>query len=276
MKTLASSLSVLFLSCLSIFAQPGGMQIDGDEVFRNDDVVFRRLDEHTWIGSGHMASNESLYLVEGEERAVLIDAGTKIDGLDKILATLTDKPVALLLTHVHPDHVGEAKLFPELWMNPADTVGIPQMMPDYSGTIHFLEDGQVIDLGGRQLEVVFTPSHTPGSTTFLDPAAGYGFSGDSFGSGNLLLFSGTFSGLIATCEKMDAVMKEKGIDFLYPGHFFGLNKETPKRIADMTALCQDVLAGKVEGKESPNAMFGLTHIVEGEGFRINYGEAALK
>ena len=60
----------------------------GKEAARNDDVVFRQLDEHTWVGSGHLMANESLYLVEGANRAVLIDAGTKIADLDKIVADL--------------------------------------------------------------------------------------------------------------------------------------------------------------------------------------------
>ena len=53
-------------------AQPAGVKINGKEFFRNDDVVFYQIDDHTWIGSGHMMANESLYLVEGNDRSVLI------------------------------------------------------------------------------------------------------------------------------------------------------------------------------------------------------------
>ena len=86
-------------------------------------------------------------------------------------------------------------------------------MPDYKGKVKYLKDGEIIDLGGRKLEVVFTPAHTPGSTTFIDKEAGYGFSGDSFGSGNLLLTL-DFSTLIATCEKTSAIMEKYGIKYL--------------------------------------------------------------
>jgi hydroxyacylglutathione hydrolase len=261
---------------IASFAQMRGLQIEGEEVFRNDDVVFHKIDDHTWVGTGHMASNESLYLVEGNDRAVLLDAGTRITDLDKIVASITNKPVTLIATHVHPDHVGAAGYFPEIYINPADTVGIPQMMPDYKGEVKFLKDGEIIDLGGRQLEVVFTPAHTPGSTTFIDKDAGYGFSGDSFGSGNLLLFSGTFSQLIATCEKMLAVMEKDGIRYLYPGHYNGRNPETKQRIMDMITLSKDVLSGKVKGEENPNNRFGLNYVVSDYGVRINYGERALK
>lgn len=269
-------LSVIAFSQLSSFAQVGGLQIEGKEVFKNEDVVFHQIDDHTWVGTGHLAFNESLYLVEGNERAVLIDAGTRITDLDKIVASITQKPVTLVATHVHPDHIGAAGYFPEIYINPADTVGIPQMMADYTGEIKFLKDGETIDLGGRQLEVVFTPSHTPGSTTFIDKNAGYGFSGDSFGSGNLLLFSGTFSELIITCEKMSAAMEKEGIEYLYPGHYNGGNPETKQRIYDMITLSKDVLSGKVKGEENTGNRFGLSYVVSDYGVRINYGEKALK
>ncbi len=252
-----------------------GPQIEGDIVFENDQVVFRQLDERTWIGSGNVMSSESLYLVEGNSGALLIDAGTSINNLDEIVASITDKPVMLATTHVHPDHVGSAGFFPKLHLNAADTAMLDRFLPEYDGELVFIENGQEIDLGGRIIEVFFTPPHTPGSTTYFDKTSGYGFSGDSFGSGNLLLF-GTFSELISTCEQTLAYMKDNGIDFLYPGHFFGKNQETPKRLTDMIALSKDVLKGKVKGQENPNSRFGLGYIANGDGFRINYSSDALK
>ena len=275
MKKTAFIILLVAVTRFVSFAQTGGPQMEGEEVFRNDDVVFHKIDDRTWVGTGHLAFNESLYLVEGNDRALLIDAGTRIADLDKIVVSITDKPVTLVATHVHPDHVGAAGYFPEIYINPADTVGIPQMMPDYKGEVRFLKDGEIIDLGGRQLEVVFTPAHTPGSTTFIDKDAGYGFSGDSFGSGNLLLFSGTFSQLMATCEKILAVMGKDGIGYLYPGHYSGRNPETKQRIQDMITLSKDVLSGKVKGEENPNDRFGLNLVVSDYGVRINYGEQAL-
>jgi len=251
------------------------MQIKGEEVYKGDDVIFHKIDEHTWVGTGHAMANESL-LVEGSDRAVLIDAGTNIADLDKIVASITKKPVMLVATHVHPDHTGSGiDYFPELYINPADTVNIPQMMPNYKGEVKFLEDGEIIDLGGRQLEVIFTPGHTPGSTTFIDKAAGYGFSGDSFGSGNLLLTT-DFSTLLATCEKTSAIMDEYGIQKLYPGHYFGSNEETKQRVDDMITICKDVLSGKLKGEENPRGMLGLNLVINKYGVRINYSEKGIK
>lgn len=276
MKKIVSIAAVLILAHLSVLAQRPTSQFEGEEVFKNDDVVIHKIDDHTWVGTGHLSANESIYLIEGDTKAVLLDAGTRMADLDKIVASITDKPVTLMLTHVHPDHVGAAKYFPEVYLNPADTASMKQMMPDYKGEIKYLKDGQIIDLGGRQLEVVFTPSHTPGSTSFIDKKAGYGFSGDSFGSGNLLLFSGTFSDLIATCEKMEAIMEKDGIEFLYPGHYRGNNPETLQRVKDMITLSKDVLSGKEKGEETEGNRFGFNHIVTKYGVRINYGDKALK
>ena len=131
----------------------------GDIVYQDDEVVFRQIDEHTWIGNGHRVYNESLYLVEGNDRAVLIDAGTNIPGLDKIVAKITSKPVTLMLTHGHGDHVGGAAPFPEVWVAPADEQMFKNNVRRYKGEIKHLADGQIIDLGGRKLEVMFTRSY---------------------------------------------------------------------------------------------------------------------
>jgi hydroxyacylglutathione hydrolase len=275
MKKLVLSTVILFF-VLSIRAQMPASQIGGKEVFKNEDVVFHKIDDHTWVGSGHLMASESIYLVEGSNKALLIDAGTNIKDLDKIVASITKKPVMLVATHVHPDHTGASiDVFSEIFINQGDTVNIHQFMPGYKGTVKYLKDGQVIDLGGRTIEVVFTPAHTPGSTSFIDKAAGYGFSGDSFGSGNLLL-TGDFSTLLSTCQKMSAIMEKSGIKILYPGHYFGKNAETKQRVDDMATISRDVLSGKLKGTENPNGMMGLNQIINLHGVRINYNEKAIK
>jgi len=274
MKRLLLSAAVAAVFQVAAFAQMGGMQIEGEEVAANNDVVFHEIDAHTWVGTGHTMSNESLYLVEGNTRAVLIDAGTKIADLDKIVASITKKPVMLVATHAHPDHTGSSiNYYPELYIAPGDAGS--QFMADYKGKVMELKDGETIDLGGRSLEVVFTPGHTPGSTTFIDREAGYGFSGDSFGSGNLLLF-GNFSTLLATCRKTSAIMEKYGIKFLYPGHYFGRNVETKQRVDDIASMSEDILAGRVEGEENTGGMMGLNRILTAHGVRINYSDASVR
>ena len=69
---------LLSLMPLTVGAQDTDLNrrdLRGIVVYQDDEVVFRQLDEHTWIGNGHRVYNESLYLVEGSDRAILIDAG---------------------------------------------------------------------------------------------------------------------------------------------------------------------------------------------------------
>ena len=241
----------------------------GKVVYEDDEVVFRQLDEHTWIGNGHRTYNESLYLVEGNDRAVLIDAGTRVPGLDKIVAGITSKPVTMILTHGHGDHVGGVGPFPEVLIAPADEPMLRNSQRRYKGEVKHLTDGETIDLGGRKLEVMFTPGHTSGSVTFFDKANHYGFSGDAFGSTNLLVFT-YLSNVKASAAKVEKYMKDNDIRFLYPGHYSGDNLESPKRVTDIKNLCDDLLTGKRQGTKSDGNNGGNDMMAEGDGFRLTY------
>ena len=270
-------LSIVVLSAAFVAsAQSPWMGFKENTVYKGEDLEIRQIDEHTWHGNGNKMACEAIYIIEGEERALVIDAGTEIKDYDKIVGTITSKPVTLVATHVHPDHTGSAvNYFDEIYINAADMVNVKAMMDDYKGEIKYLADGQVFQLGGREIEVVFTPGHTPGSTTFFDRAAGYGFSGDAFGSGNLLLFT-NFSTLILTCQRVLDYMKRHNIERLYPGHYMGVNIETQKRVADMLQMSRDVLDGKLVGENNPNGMSGLNNIITLHGVRINYADSAVK
>jgi len=235
-------------------------------VYRDADIVFRQIDEHTWEGNGHLVYNESVYVVEGNDKALVIDAGSVMPHLDKAVAKLTDKPVIMALTHGHGDHIGGIGCYPEVWVHPDDA----SMLRRYEGKVNFLEDGQVIDLGGRQIEVLFTPGHTAGSVTFFDKARHYGFSGDSFGSTNLLLFGGTFKTLINTCTRTAEYMQKNGIEKLYPGHYHGDNPETLQRVLDEKKMSEEVLSGKRKG--TPDSANGLNRVVTDFGVNIRYND----
>ena len=246
-----------------------------ETVYKDENVTFRKMDEHTWVGSGNVMSSETMYIVEGKRKAVLIDAGTVIPNLDKIVAQITKKPITLILTHVHPDHAGAVGCFEEVWINPADTALIPAFMPDYKGTVRYLEQGQLIKLGDRTLETYFTPGHTPGSTTFLEVDTDHGFSGDSYGNGNLLVFS-DFKTLINMCIESHEYFSKKGYPKFYCGHSFGVNAETLDRIKLIEAMATDLLEGKVDGIGEGVHGMGMDRVLVRDGFRLNYNAARLK
>lgn len=268
--------AIAMLAAVSAFAQGPRPGYQEKTVYKGEDLEIRQIDEHTWHGNGNKMSMEAIYIIEGTERALVIDAGTEIKDYDKIIAQITSKPVTLVATHVHPDHTGSAvNYFDEIYINAADMVNVAAMMGDYKGEIKYLADGEIIDLGGREIEVIFTPGHTPGSTTFFDKAAGYGFSGDAFGSGNLLLTT-NWSTLLITCQRTLEYMKKHNITKLYPGHYMGRNCETQQRVADMMQMSRDVLDGKLAGEKNPQGMMGLNNVLSMHGVRINYADSALK
>ncbi|MBR6858732.1 MAG: MBL fold metallo-hydrolase [Bacteroidales bacterium] len=239
-------------------------------VCRDADIVFRQIDDHTWEGNGHLVYNESVYVVEGNDRTLVIDSGSRMPHLDKAVAALTDKPVMLALTHAHGDHAGGASCFPEVWLHPGDTALLGGARNSYKGQVHFLSDGEVIDLGGRQIEVLHTPGHTHGSITFFDKEHHYGFSGDAFGSTNLLLFTGTFRQLIQTTTRTAEYMQKNGIEKLYPGHYHGDNPETLQRVLDERKMSEEVLSGKRKG--TPDTANGLNRSIYDYGVHIRYNE----
>ena len=267
-------IAIMLLGLMPYVAEAQGTEINsrdlrGKVVYQDDEVVFRQLDKHTWIGNGHRLYNESLYLIEGNERAILIDAGVYIPDLDKIVAKITSKPVTMMLTHAHGDHVGGVGPFPEVYLNAGDMTIVPNNMRNYKGQIRYLNDGQVIDLGGREIEVIFTPGHTPGSATFFDKAQHYGFSGDAFGSTNLLVFT-NLSTEMYTAERIENYMKKHDIRFLFPGHYSGDNLESPQRVTDIKNMCREILDGVRKPTASNGNNGGMDMMVDDKGVRINF------
>ncbi len=236
-------------------------------VYEGPDVVFHQINDHLWVGNGHLMYNESVYLVEGEKRALLIDTGTRMDHLDEIVAGLTSKPVTVALTHTHGDHAGAVKWFDEIW---AMQEGVGQLK-SYKGKVNLLKNHQMFDLGGRKLEVVFTPGHTNDSAIFVDKEAHMALSGDAFGSTNLLMTQ-PLPVFIRTAKETLELMNKQGIYYMLPGHFDGENAETSKRIFDLLTVAQGVLDGRLKGEPTRPGLGGINRIYTYEGVRFNYKE----
>jgi hydroxyacylglutathione hydrolase len=155
----------------------------------------------------------SIFLLVGDEKAMLIDTGTGIGDLKGFIGKLTDKALMVCYTHDHVDHVGGASAFDHAYVHPKDMVdfakggGIGLSVEGRLGYIRSiaerekgvypynlaedvtewgpcpplypLEDEQVIDLGNRKVTVYACPGHTPGSITFLDENSRSLFMGDA-------------------------------------------------------------------------------------------------
>jgi glyoxylase-like metal-dependent hydrolase (beta-lactamase superfamily II) len=135
------------------------------------------------------ATNCWLLAAESREEALVIDPGFSPDRVKALLKAAAKRPVAVLATHGHYDHVGSAaelcgtelpfyihKDDEQAMVDPAAWgAGMPIPIPTPNDVRTFSE-GDVLELGGMSLEVLHTPGHTPGSSCFR--AGDLLFSGD--------------------------------------------------------------------------------------------------
>ena len=76
--------AIAFASC-ALAQQTSPTSYTEKLVYQGKDVEFRQIDGHTWHGHGNMVYNEAIYVIEGNDKALVIDAGTNIPGLRKII-----------------------------------------------------------------------------------------------------------------------------------------------------------------------------------------------
>ena len=160
------------------------------------------------------------YLIVGENRAMLFDTGMGVSPIDRVIKQLTDKPVFVVLSHSHFDHVGGAHLFDEVWgmdvpaarrnqageankylqiyappesflkeRIPADFDPEKYKIKKYKLT-NFLLNGMRFDLGNRVLETYFAPGHSPDSIVMVDRLNRLLWTGDVFYVGQLFAYLG--------------------------------------------------------------------------------------
>jgi glyoxylase-like metal-dependent hydrolase (beta-lactamase superfamily II) len=208
------TINYLFQLCFLMFFP----FIEQSQVFTNAELSITKLSNGVWVIE--TTDKNTMYIVEGDDKALLIDTGTKCHQLDSIVRLITQKPLYVVITHQHPDHTGNVNDFSEIYYHAADTVLLYINEP-YKGKTHFINDGDLFDLGNRKISVVWMPGHTPGSIVLVDRKSGSCFSGDAFGSGQVWLqlkpYS-TISTYIASCQRMEKLM-EDGITKLYCGHY---------------------------------------------------------
>ena len=137
-------------------------------------------------------SGHTFYIVEGEERAAIIDTGcTHGRKIVPLIRQYTQKPLLLIITHAHSDHIYHMDEFDEIYMNHREfelpDAFLQMMMEDKQLNLRQAKDirtGDVIDLGGKTLETLEVPGHTPGSIVLWENQSNCLFTGDAIGSGN--------------------------------------------------------------------------------------------
>ncbi|MBQ1372338.1 MAG: MBL fold metallo-hydrolase [Oscillospiraceae bacterium] len=214
--------------------------------------------------------HERMYLVQGQERAALIDTGCGFGSLKAEVDKYNELPLTVLLTHGHQDHAMGAVEFENVYLNPAEketffrhtdrdyrlwglkisrdaALVTPEDMlppPDYT-RFHPLQEGDLFELGGTTLEALACPGHTRGNLVFLDREHRILFSGDGVSNASFLL------GEEATTveEYREGLIRLKRllngrVDRILEGHGSG---ELPVEIIEaVIRVCEQVLAGDTD------------------------------
>ncbi len=172
----------------------------------NDWFTVDRIDPDTYSISEYRHWEEThCYLLLGSVRSLLIDTGLGIGRIADVVRKLTDRPVTAVATHIHWDHIGGHADFPDFYAHEAELPWLhgefPLTLEQIKGMVidrcdlpagydverytffqgtptRVLKDDDVIDLGGRGVQVLHTPGHSPGHMCFFDPDRGDLFTGD--------------------------------------------------------------------------------------------------
>jgi hydroxyacylglutathione hydrolase len=247
-------------------------QLSGQPRTRIDHPWFKltQIKENVWrISDGDI---DNIYLIIGRDSALLIDSGIGAANLARFVKSITTRPVIIVNTHSHPDHSGSNHQFSKvhahqddfdmlkffgtqamrtntikamvrdplpdsLIFNVTDTLYYPQLSP--------IKEGHVFDLGGREIEVIHVPGHTPGSICLLDRQDKSLYTGDN---DNTLVWLHPQDALpLEIYLKSLNKLRQRWKDFttLYPGHGDPIDKEF---IDEQIACAEQIIAGKCEGK----------------------------
>ena len=172
----------------------------------NDWFTINEIDKDTYVISEYRHWEEThCYLLNGTKRSLLIDTGLGICNISEVISELTDKPVTAIATHIHWDHIGGHKYYPDFYAHEAEldwlNGGFPQPLETIKEYVvdrcelptdfqineykffqgkptKILHGGEHIDLGGRMVAVIHTPGHAPGHMCFWEANTGYLFTGD--------------------------------------------------------------------------------------------------
>jgi hydroxyacylglutathione hydrolase len=231
----------------------------------------RLVAEKVWCIDDHGSDN--MYLVEGQEKALLVDTGLGVANLAEFIKTLTPLPITVINTHGHPDHAGGNLQFEKVYAHSNDfelikrfsskeqrentvknmlknaTVPDSVILKDPGNlkptVLMPLKQGDVLDLGKRKLEVIEVPGHTKGSICLLDRGRKLLFTGDN---DNTLVWL-----FLADCTPLETYLvslqklnqQASAFDLLLPGHGGPLDKAF---IGEQISCVHSILDGSCTGK----------------------------
>ncbi len=148
---------------------------------------------------------ENTYVLYNEEKqCCIIDPGCYFQEEREKLKEFIEKnalrPVLLLNTHCHLDHVFGNKFVHDTWnlslhihkkekpmLDLAPASGQMWQLPfdNYEGELVYIQEGSVLKIGDDELKIFFTPGHSPGHVCFYNETGGFAISGDVLFNGSI-------------------------------------------------------------------------------------------
>ena len=212
------------------------------------------------------------FLILGEKRAAMFDTGLGIGDIKRVAVSLTSLPIVVLNSHTHNDHVGDNWEFSEIYgMDTGFTrinakgSSVDAQAELASGSIcgqlpagfdaksyatrpfhinRWIHDGDTLDLGGRVLEVISTPGHTPDAMCLLDRKNGLLFTGDDFYAGPIWLYrpETDLDAYIHSVERIAALAPQ--LHMVLPSHNVPVGE--PSQLPKLVVAIKKVRAGIVK------------------------------
>ena len=255
----------------------------------------RRQFQVMWLKPGVWRIDDwfssSCYLIEGRDKALLVDTGLGEGDLAGLVASLTNLPVEVAITHPHGDHMHWVDSFERVYLHKEDIALMRETpgafptafrCPETSHTEFVpIEEGAKLDLGDVEVEVWELPGHTPHSVIFVDHTHKCVFTGDAIGSGYIvLLICPERQAMELVVQYRESLMKivprlpslrdyawlgghgiqENSCDPRHQQDYLAgasqyFNPIRPQVVQDMVCLCDDVLSGKIPWKSVLDSPF---------------------
>lgn len=143
------------------------------------------------FGNGIYAIDQQMvraFLIVGTNKALLLDTGAIRIDINKYIEEITDLPLEVVLTHRDGDHIANLEDFSSCYVQERDMIPLLTKESLKNTNFNKLQEGQIFDLGGRVLKVIYTPGHTHGSICLLDEENKILFSGDTVSYGPIFMF----------------------------------------------------------------------------------------
>jgi hydroxyacylglutathione hydrolase len=149
---------------------------------------------------GPVAENSYIFRRDGSDRALIVDPGEEAPRLLDALDALGVELDGILLTHTHFDHVGAVAPVAratgaEVWVPQIEKPVLADIMsyvpwPGFGpfeswDAEHTVSGGEKLELAGFEIDVIFTPGHSPGHVTYSIPDESVVFSGDVLFQGSV-------------------------------------------------------------------------------------------